>query len=67
MSFITEEDYRGKHFRIGKALNPYLEKKYRNEESVYDKLVKFFGGPSKDEAGKRLDDTLWEAWTEGRK
>ncbi|MEK7536764.1 MAG: hypothetical protein AAB559_03240 [Patescibacteria group bacterium] len=66
MSFITEEDYRGKHFRIGKALNPYLEKKYRNEESVYDKLVKFCGGPSKDEAGKRLADTLWEAWTEGR-
>jgi hypothetical protein len=59
MGFITEEDYRGKYFRIGKALNPYLEKKYRSGESVYDKLVKFCGG-------KDLADTLWEAWINGR-
>ncbi len=59
MGFIKEEDYRGKHFRIGKALNPFLEKKYRSGESVYDKLVKFCGG-------KDLADTLWESWTKGR-
>jgi hypothetical protein len=59
MSFITDEDYRGKRFRIGKALNPFLEKKYREGESVYDKIVNHCGG-------KELADTLWEAWTNGR-
>ena len=29
LGFITEEDYRGKRFRIGKALNPFLEKNLR--------------------------------------
>lgn len=59
MGFITPEDYHGKHFRIGKALNPFLEKRYRNNESVYDKIVTHCGG-------KELADTLWEAWTNGR-
>lgn len=59
MGFITNEDYHGKRFRIGKALNPFLEKKYRQSESVYDKIVSHCGG-------KELADTLWEAWTNGR-
>lgn len=59
LRFITEEDYRGKRFRIGKALNPFLEKDLRGRESVYDKLVKYCGG-------KVLADKLWEAWTNGR-
>jgi hypothetical protein len=59
MGFITDDDYRGKRFRIGKALNPFLEKKYREGESVYDKIVNHCGG-------KELADTLWEAWTNGR-
>jgi len=52
--FITEEDYCGKHFRIGKALNPSLERRFR-EESVYDKIVNYCGG-------KELADLLWETW-----
>ncbi|KKP23141.1 MAG: hypothetical protein UR11_C0001G0115 [Candidatus Woesebacteria bacterium GW2011_GWC1_30_29] len=59
MGFITNEDYLGKHFRIGKSLNPYLEERFRNGESVYDRLVKFCGG-------KELADTLWNAWTTSR-
>ena len=59
LGFITEEDYRGKRFRIGKALNPFLEKDIRGRESVYDKLVKYCGG-------QELADKLWEAWTSGR-
>ncbi len=54
MGFIPPEDYHGKHFRIGKALNPFLEKRYRNNESVYDKIVTHCDG-------KELADTLWEA------
>lgn len=59
LGFITNEDYVGKRFRIGKALNPYLEDKYRKNESVYDKVVKYCGG-------KELADELWYAWTNGR-
>ena len=59
MKFMTEEDYHGKRFRIGKALNPFLENEYRVRESVYDKIVKQCGG-------KDLADKLWEAWTQGR-
>lgn len=59
LGFITNEDYIGKRFRIGKALNPYLEDKYREGESVYDKLVSHCGG-------KELADLLWNAWTQGR-
>ena len=54
MKFITEEDYYGKHFRIGKALNPSLPKELRSE-GVYDKIAKYCQGPE-------LADKLWEAW-----
>ena len=65
MGFITNQDYHGKRFRIGKALNPYLEKRIREKESVYDKIVKYCGGSSA-QTGKGLADKLWEAWTLGR-
>lgn len=55
MGFINEEDYYGKHFRIGKALNPSLEPSIREKESVYDKVVTFCGG-------KDLADKLWDTW-----
>jgi len=54
LGFITKEDYFGKRWRVGKALNPYLEKEYRGE-SIYDKLVTYCGG-------KELADKLWETW-----
>lgn len=54
MDFITTEDYYGRRFRIGMALNPQLEEKYR-DQSAYDKLVKYCGG-------KILADNLWETW-----
>ena len=53
--FINEEDYYGKHFRIGKALNPNLEKIYREGDGVYDKLVIHCGG-------KDLANKLWDTW-----
>lgn len=54
LKFITEDDYYGKHFRIGKALNPSLPKELRRE-AVYEKIVNFCGG-------KDLADKLWETW-----
>lgn len=54
LGFITSEDYYGKHFRIGKALNPSLPREIR-QEGVYDRIVDFCGG-------KELADTLWDTW-----
>jgi hypothetical protein len=54
MGFITEETFYGKRFRVGKALNPALEKRFR-DESVYDKIVEFCGG-------KQLGNDLWGTW-----
>ena len=59
MGFITKEDYDGKRFRVGRALNPSLEKHLRETESVYDKIVAFCGD-------KNLADSLWETWKKGR-
>ncbi len=53
--FINEADYYGKRFRVGKALNPALEKRYREKEGVYDKIVEFCGG-------REVADTLWKTW-----
>ena len=54
LGFITEEDYYGKHFRIGKALNPSLPKELRHN-GVYDKIVSRC-------QGEDLAEKLWEAW-----
>lgn len=54
LGFISQEDYFGKHFRIGKSLNPSLPKEMRGDE-VYGKIVKYCGG-------KDLADNLWETW-----
>lgn len=59
MGFITRDDYMGKHFRIGKALNPDLEEKYKGDGWVYDKLKTFCQGPD-------LPDTLWNTWKQSR-
>ncbi len=59
LGFISSDDYYGKRFRIGKALNPNLEKFLREKESVYDKLVEYC-------QGKGLADNLWETWTQSR-
>jgi hypothetical protein len=58
MNFITPEEYDGKRFRIGRALNPELEKEFRGE-SIYDKLATYCGGVS-------LPDFLWLTWKECR-
>jgi hypothetical protein len=56
LGFINQEAYYGKHFRIGKALNPQLEPRFRGEDSVYDKLTDLMNGD------KFLADLLWETW-----
>lgn len=55
LGFITEKDYYGKRFRVGKALNPALPDKYKGKRYVYDKMVDFC-------KGKDLPDQLWDTW-----
>ncbi|KKQ98195.1 MAG: hypothetical protein UT24_C0014G0009 [Candidatus Woesebacteria bacterium GW2011_GWB1_39_12] len=59
LGFITDEDFLGKRFRVGKALNPSLDLHLREKEGVYDRLVDFC-------QGKTLPDKLWETWSRGR-
>ncbi|MCH7730064.1 hypothetical protein IID21_00880 [Patescibacteria group bacterium] len=59
LGFITENDYYGKRFRVGKALNPSLPSRLRKREGVYDKLVDFCGN-------ENLADKLWHTWKKGR-
>lgn len=59
MNFITKADYYGRHFRIGKALNPDLEEKYKDEGWVYEKLASYC-------KGEELPAKLWKTWKESR-
>lgn len=59
LGFITKDDFYGKRFRIGKALNPELEKRLRIKIGVYDKLVEFCKDP-------KLADLLWDTWKDCR-
>lgn len=56
--FITTYDYQSDHFRIGKVLNPSLEKRLRSI-SVYDKIIINCGD-------QVLATELWQVWKTGR-
>lgn len=56
---INEWQYNNDRWRVGRALNPQLEKELRHSESVYDRIVEKCGGLS-------LADNLWQAWRKGR-
>jgi hypothetical protein len=55
LDLISEADYYGKRFRIGKSLNPHLDEQYQDESWVYDDLIKFCGGG-------QVPNQLWKAW-----
>ena len=56
--FITTYDYQSDHFRVGKVLNPSLEKRLRHI-SVYDKIIISSGDQT-------LATELWQVWKVGR-
>ena len=56
LGFISQEEYYGQRFRIGKALNPSLDKKYRQTEGIYDQVIRFCGGDN------TLADQMWTTW-----
>lgn len=59
LGLIAKEDFYGRRFRVGKALNPALDKRFRKKESVYDRMVDLCGGTE-------MADTLWETWKKCR-
>ncbi len=58
MGLINELQYRGEHFRIGRALSPTLPKRYR-AGWVYGKLVNSCGGDV-------LPLKMWKVWKDAR-
>lgn len=58
LGFITTREYNGRSLRIGRSLNPALEKRLRGE-STYDKLAGFC-------QGRKLPDQLWYTWKQSR-
>ena len=58
LGFITSQDYYGKQFRIGKALNPSLPKKMM-KDGVYLKIIQYC-------SGEVLARKMWETWRDTR-
>ncbi|MBI2310155.1 hypothetical protein HYU89_04645 [Candidatus Collierbacteria bacterium] len=58
-AFITEYQYKSDHFRIGKALNPSLPARFKNDGYVYDQIVAACPDP-------HLSDQLWQCWKQSR-
>lgn len=58
MGFISKTGYYDEHFRIGKALNPDLPNRYRDEEWVFDDVAHL--------CGRKVADLLWETWRVAR-
>lgn len=58
LDLINQEQYSGRHFRIGKALNPSIEDRFKDGEWVYENL--------KSQCSPSLSDVLWSTWKESR-
>lgn len=57
LQVISNEEYEGDRFRVGKTLNPSLRYK---RFSVFQKLANYH------DKGEELAETLWDAWKFGR-
>lgn len=55
---ITKAHYLGKHFRIGRSLNPDLPLRFRDEQWIYDDVARM--------CSPEVARLLWDAWLRGR-
>lgn len=55
---ITSDMFQSEHFRIGKAINPDLPFKYREDGWVYDELARLYGSD--------LPARFWSTWRKCR-
>ena len=58
LGLLSAHQYQGNHFRIGRALNPDLPERYRDEWWLYDDMTKV--------CGQQLAREIWNGWLEGR-
>lgn len=58
MGLISQNQYFGEHFRIGRALSPTLPKRYR-AGWVYGKLTEYC-------RGEKLPMRMWDVWKRAR-
>jgi len=54
LGLISQRVYEGKRFRIGRALNPDIYERHRDEHWLFDDVVKI--------CGKDTADTFWKTW-----
>lgn len=57
LQLISEEDYNKDRFRLGKALNPELERRLP-EECLYNEIARI--------CQPKLAEELWQTWKKGR-
>lgn len=57
IGLMSQAEYEGDRFRVGKTLNPSLRYK---RFSIYQRLSQL------DEKGEQLAEVLWDAWKKGR-
>lgn len=58
MNVIDKKVYEGRRFRIGRALNPDISHKHRDDYWLYDDVAK--------RCGEDVARELWDAWLECR-
>ena len=58
VGLITEQTYNDKRFRIGKAINPDINPSHRDEEWLYDGIVRM--------CGSELARSMWQTWLQCR-
>lgn len=56
---ITSKQFMGKHFRIGRSLNPLLPIKYRNDSWLVNELNEYC---SKSDASGAVAKKIWRTW-----
>lgn len=59
LGFISQADFEGDHFRIGRSLNPSLPPKFRENDWLYEKLAFYYGSDA-------TPQILWNTWKESR-
>lgn len=59
---IDEGELNGKHFRVGKSLNPDLPKRFRNDDWLYDDLSGFCQRNNHQD----LPEQMWQTWRQAR-
>lgn len=55
---ISDRDYEGKYFRIGRSFNPDLPNRLRDHEWIYDDVAQL--------CSEDMARDMWKAWIEGR-